>query len=36
MNNLALLSIERELLEHTDLNSVIDNFAALKARKIDL
>jgi hypothetical protein len=34
LTNLALLSIERETLEHVDFSNVIDTFASVKARKV--
>ena len=36
LSALALFSIEREALEKTDFDDVIDAFAAVKARKINL
>ncbi|KAG1687021.1 Zinc finger MYM-type protein 1 [Nymphon striatum] len=36
LSDLALLSVERETLESTNFNDVIDQFAAVKSRKINL
>ncbi|ESN95635.1 hypothetical protein HELRODRAFT_86568, partial [Helobdella robusta] len=36
LSDLALLSAERETLEMTDLNKIIDQFATIKSRKINL
>lgn len=36
LSDLALLSIERETLEKTDFDDVIDQFATVKSRKINL
>ncbi|TMW83814.1 hypothetical protein EJD97_000681 [Solanum chilense] len=35
-SGLAILSIEKELLEEIDYTKIINNFASQKARKIDL
>lgn len=35
LNGLAILSIEKELLEETDYKQIINNFASQKARKIN-
>ncbi|CAM1332824.1 Uncharacterised protein r2_g4204 [Pycnogonum litorale] len=36
LSDLALLSVERETLETTDFDDVIDQFATVKSRKINL
>jgi len=36
LNNLALLSIEKETLNSIDFTSIIDEFASMKARQVDL
>ena len=36
LSDLALLSVERETLEKTDFDDVIDQFATVKSRKINL
>ena len=36
LSGLAILSIEKELLEEIDYTKIINNFASQKARKIDL
>ncbi|ESO00967.1 hypothetical protein HELRODRAFT_82683, partial [Helobdella robusta] len=36
LSDLALLTVERETLEMTDLNNIIDQFATMKSRKINL
>ena len=36
LNDLALLSIERETVEKTNFDQIIDKFASIKARKVDL
>ncbi|ESO04299.1 hypothetical protein HELRODRAFT_79165, partial [Helobdella robusta] len=36
LSDLAFLSVERETLETTDLNNIIDQFATMKSRKINL
>ena len=36
LSDLALLSVERETLEKTDFDDVIDKFATVKSRKINL
>jgi len=36
LSDLALLSAERETLEKTDFDDVIDQFATVKSRKINL
>ena len=36
LSDLALLSIESELARNTDFDDVINGFAALKTRKVDL
>ena len=34
LTNLAILSIERETVEQVDFTKVIENFAAVRARKV--
>ena len=36
LSDLALLSVEREVLDKINFDNVIDQFATAKARKIDL
>ncbi|ESO02808.1 hypothetical protein HELRODRAFT_81108, partial [Helobdella robusta] len=36
LSDLGLLCVERETLEMTDLNNIIDQFATMKSRKINL
>ena len=36
LSDLALLSVERETLEKTDFDDVIDQFATVKSKKINL
>ena len=36
LTDLALLSVEREMLENINFDAIIDKFAATKARKINL
>jgi hypothetical protein len=36
LNDLALLSIEKETLHSIDFTSIIDDFAAMKARRVDI
>ena len=36
LSDLALLSVEKETLEKTDFDDVIDKFATVKSRKINL
>ena len=36
LNDLVLLSIERETVDKIDFDEIIDKFAAAKARKINL
>ena len=36
LSDLALRSLERETLEETDFDDVIDQFATVKSRKINL
>ena len=35
LTDLALLSIERQMLQNTDFEEIIDEFASVKARKIN-
>ena len=35
LSDLALLSVEREVLEQMDFDDIINQFAAVKARKIN-
>ena len=36
LNDLALMSVEREALEKVDFDEIINHFAAVKARKVNL